>query len=108
MSAALVIFLENAVDACESCIGKEDKYIGMQAAVDGSRLKISIFDNGMGMDPETRDKIFTLFFSSKGKRGTGIGLFISSQTIRDHGGEIEVESEPGTGTKFTVFLPLKG
>jgi signal transduction histidine kinase/FixJ family two-component response regulator len=108
MSAALVNFLENAVDACESCIGKEDKYIGMQAAVDGSRLKISIFDNGMGMDPETRDKIFTLFFSSKGKRGTGIGLFISSQTIRDHGGEIEVESEPGTGTKFTVFLPLKG
>lgn len=107
MSAALVNFLENAVDACESKVGAENLHIGLSAEREADRVKISIFDNGMGMDRETAEKIFTLFFSSKGKRGTGIGLFISSQTIRQHGGEIQVESEPGEGTRFTVYLPLQ-
>ncbi|MCF8029566.1 MAG: HAMP domain-containing histidine kinase, partial [Desulfohalobiaceae bacterium] len=56
-------------------------------------------------DRETREKMFTLFFSTKGNRGTGLGMFIAGQTVSRHGGSIEVESEPGQGSRITVWLP---
>jgi len=102
MSAALINFLENGVDACE---GRENGTVEFSAKRNGSDLIITVTDNGMGMDQETQNKIFTLFFSSKGKKGTGIGLFISNQTIEQHGGSIEVESVLGEGTTFTITLP---
>ncbi|WP_320172192.1 response regulator [Maridesulfovibrio sp.] len=107
MSAALVNFLENAVDACDIPIPGKQYSISMSAVEVAGNIEITIRDNGSGMDRETRDKIFTLFFSSKGKRGTGIGLFISNQTIEQHGGKIRVESEPGEGTSFVITLPRR-
>ncbi|WP_229595734.1 response regulator [Pseudodesulfovibrio sediminis] len=104
MSAALINFLENGVDASDR---KKDGKVELSAQRKGTDLVITIEDNGMGMDPETRDKIFTLFFSSKGKRGTGIGLFISNQTIEQHGGTIEVDSTPAQGSTFVITLPEK-
>jgi signal transduction histidine kinase len=65
-----------------------------------------IRDNGIGMDRETREKLFSLFFSSKGLKGTGLGLFISNKIVDKHGGEIKVESQPGRGSRFLVRLPL--
>ncbi len=59
----------------------------------------------MGMDQETREKMFTLFFSSKGSKGTGLGLFVSNQVIRQHGGTIKVESEVKTGSRFEICIP---
>ncbi|TVM18300.1 histidine kinase [Oceanidesulfovibrio indonesiensis] len=103
-SAALVNFLENAVDACESR-RNGPPVISFRAAGNGDEIEITIEDNGMGMDRETRDKIFTLFFSSKGKKGTGLGLFISNQTIEQHGGAISVESELDKGSKFVITMP---
>ncbi|WP_432734950.1 response regulator [Maridesulfovibrio sp. FT414] len=105
MSAALVNFLENAVDACDTPVPGKTHAIKVSACDKNGNVEIKISDNGTGMDKETRDKIFTLFFSSKGKKGTGIGLFISNQTIEQHGGKISVESEPGEGTTFTINLP---
>ncbi len=105
VSAALVNFLENGVDACEGRGVDGGGRLELAAKHDDRGLVITISDNGMGMDQETRDKIFTLFFSSKGRRGTGIGLFISNQTIEGHGGKIEVESAPDKGTTFTIILP---
>ncbi len=105
LSAALVNFLENGVDACEGRGVEGGGRLEFSARRDGSNLIVTVVDNGMGMDRETREKIFTLFFSSKGKRGTGIGLFISNQTIEQHGGSIEVESSPDTGSTFTITLP---
>ncbi|MBI9110851.1 response regulator [Maridesulfovibrio ferrireducens] len=105
MSATLVNFLENAVDACDNPIEGRNYSIGFSASLKDSNLIIVISDTGMGMDQETRNQIFTLFFSSKGKKGTGIGLFISNQTIEQHGGKIAVESELGKGTVFTITLP---
>ncbi|WP_338668080.1 response regulator [Pseudodesulfovibrio methanolicus] len=102
LSAALVNFLENGVDACE---GREDGRLTLSAERTAAGLVITVSDNGMGMDHETRDKIFTLFFSSKGKRGTGIGLFISNQTIEQHGGSIRVKSAPHQGSTFVITLP---
>ena len=69
-------------------------------------MVIEVADNGIGMDRETREKIFSLFFSSKGLKGTGLGLFISNKIVDKHGGTIDVESEPGKGTTFVIRIPL--
>ena len=74
-----------------------------------SQLQSIIFevsDNGIGMDRETREKALSLFFSSKGAGGTGLGLFIANKIAQAHGGEINIESEENKGSKFTVTLPL--
>ncbi len=107
VSAALVNFLENGVDACEGRGVDGGGRLEFTAERDERGLVITVADNGMGMDRETREKIFTLFFSSKGKRGTGIGLFISNQTIELHGGSIDVDSSPDKGSRFTIVLPEK-
>jgi PAS domain S-box-containing protein len=104
MSAALVNFLENGVDAVEC---RDNGRVELTARRENGALVVTVSDNGMGMDRETREKIFTLFFSSKGKKGTGIGLFISNQTIERHGGSISVDSVPDRGSTFTITLPDK-
>ena len=80
---------------------------GQQQGFAQSGMVVEIEDNGVGMDRETRDKAFSLFFSSKGLKGTGLGLFISNKIVDKHGGEITVDSEPGRGTRFVVRLPLE-
>jgi signal transduction histidine kinase len=68
---------------------------------------VDIQDDGVGMTGETRAKIFDLFYSSKGRAGTGLGLFITRQVVGQHGGRIEVESTPGEGSLFRIFLPRR-
>lgn len=105
MSAALVNFLENAVDACSEDDTKPTHEVVLRLTGDAQRVRFEVADNGMGMDQETREKMFTLFFSSKGSRGTGLGLFISSQVIERHGGSIEVTSSFGEGTSIVAAIP---
>jgi len=69
-------------------------------------VRFQVVDDGIGMDQETQEKAFSLFFSSKGT-GTGLGLFISEKIARAHGGHIDLSSKPGEGTCFTVHLPRK-
>jgi len=71
---------------------------------DKDYVYFTIEDNGIGMDKETLDKIFIPFFTTK-KDGTGLGLSVVHGIITNHNGKIEVESEPGKGTKFIVKLP---
>ena len=59
------------------------------------------------MDRETREHMFTLFFSSKGHRGTGLGLFIANKIVGQHGGTIRVDSTPGQGTHFRIAIPAR-
>jgi signal transduction histidine kinase len=70
-------------------------------------IEIKIRDNGIGIPPEHRDKLFQPFFTTKPTgEGTGLGLSISYDIVtQEHGGTIEVESEPGAFTEFTVRLP---
>jgi signal transduction histidine kinase len=64
-------------------------------------------DNGSGMTDEVKEKIFGSFFSTKGSQGTGLGLLVSRKLIEEHGGTIDVTSQLGEGTTFTVRLPIK-
>jgi len=66
-----------------------------------------VIDNGCGMDEETQSKIFAEFFSTKGGRGTGLGLLVTQKIVKEHGGTMNVASQPGKGTVFTIRLPGK-
>lgn len=107
ISAGLVNILENAVDACIEDEGK-DRHI-VSFLIEGGKDNVSfiIRDNGPGMDRSTQEKMFSLFFSSKGSKGTGLGLYIASDVVHQHGGQIHVDSTPGEGTEFRVVLPRK-
>lgn len=104
--SAMTNILENAVDACRLDTAKADHRIDFSVAVREGRAEFTIADNGLGMDQETMDRMFTLFFSSKGALGTGIGMFVTHQVVTAHGGIIQVESAVGTGTIFRVSVPL--
>ncbi len=73
------------------------------------RVVIEIEDSGVGIPPENLERIFDPFFTTKDVgKGTGLGLSISHSIVERHGGTIEVASEPGRGTRFTVMLPIGG
>jgi PAS domain S-box-containing protein len=72
------------------------------------RVLIHIQDTGIGIPEEIKDKIFDAFFTTKQKvKGVGLGLSVCYGIIKDHGGEIKVESEAGKGTTFTISLPVE-
>ncbi len=82
--------------------------IGIALASAGpDNVAIRISDNGCGIPPENIKRIFEPFFSTKGRKGTGLGLSITYGIVKKLSGNIEVESEPGKGTTFTVTLPVK-
>ncbi|MDJ0802986.1 MAG: response regulator [Desulfobacterales bacterium] len=106
LRASLINLLENAVDACcEDDSGRDSEIVFEVLPVDEATVEFRIEDNGAGMDAETRDNIFNLFYSSKAEKGTGLGLHIAKTTVQQHGGSIRVESEPGQGTRFVIRLP---
>jgi signal transduction histidine kinase len=103
--SALLNILDNAADACARDNSKQKHKITFEVKQDKGHIIFDIADNGIGMDDETRAKIFTPFFSLKGEKGTGLGLFISNKIIQQHGGEIIVKSKLGQGTRFGVKIP---
>jgi signal transduction histidine kinase len=70
-------------------------------------VDITVKDNGIGMSAEQLQNLFTIFFSTKGSQGTGLGLFLTDRIIRQHGGQIVVESRPGHGSRFRMTLPRR-
>ena len=67
-------------------------------------VAVSITDTGKGINIENLDKIFNPFFTTR-QQGTGLGLSITQKIIEQHGGGISVDSSPGSGTTFTIYLP---
>jgi len=93
----------NAIDASND--GGE---VHVDAHADGDDVVIEVRDSGCGIPPAIREKIFDPFFTTKPPgEGTGLGLSISYGIVRDHGGDIEVESEEGRGSTFRVRLPIR-
>ncbi|MFH2046149.1 MAG: response regulator [Pseudomonadota bacterium] len=105
INSALINIFENAVDACIKDKSNEKHKIIYKVSQDKNNIYFEVSDDGTGMDEDTRSKLFTLFFSSKGSKGTGLGLFISNKIIEQHGGSIKVFSVPGQGSKFTINIP---
>ena len=103
----LVNIIENSIDACRTDKTKDSHYLKVALKQDTDHVLFEVEDNGVGMDQETREKLFSLFFSSKGTEGTGLGLFISNKIAQKHGGIIVVKSEPGNGSHFTVRIPKR-
>jgi CheY-like chemotaxis protein len=93
-------FILNAVDAID---GKGT--ITLETRMEKERVTVCVSDTGRGMSPEVQRKLFDPFFSTKGPRGTGLGMSIAYGTIRRHGGEIEVATEEGVGTTFRIAFP---
>jgi len=100
----LVNLIENALDACRLDESKPEHEVALLASGDTGEVRFQVTDNGIGMDRETREKAFSLFYSSKGMSGTGLGLFIANKIARAHGGAVGLESEPGVGSRFAVTL----
>ncbi len=94
--------LDNAVGAIEN---QGDIWIRINT--DNKNLILEIEDNGIGMDEETARKVFDPFFTTKPVgQGTGLGMSITHKIIKNHQGNIKVDSKKGQGTKFTITLPL--
>ena len=99
----------NAIDACtleENAI-EEPEVIIKSSLLSDEKVLLEVKDNGMGMDQEVLKKLFTIFFSTKGSRGTGLGLLLSRKIVQEHGGEIQIHSEPMRGSVFQVVLPIR-
>jgi signal transduction histidine kinase len=103
---ALLNILSNALDAVED---QEAPYIAVQTLIEpkGDWARIVVLDHGPGIPTEKINDIFRPFVSSKGSRGTGLGLPVSRKIFREHGGDVTVESKMGKGSKFVMHLPLK-
>ena len=102
----VVNLLTNAIDAC----AEDDGVVTVvtETEPEAMGVRIDIQDNGCGIEPAIRERIFDPFFTTKPVgQGTGLGLAISYGIIQEHGGRIEVQSEPGKGSCFTVHLPIE-
>jgi signal transduction histidine kinase len=108
MRRALLNLVGNAIDACAGGLDDRQGCVELCAVAgpDGG-LDIVVRDNGCGIEPEARERLFEVFFSTKGNRGTGLGLAVTHKIVSEHGGSIAVDSTPGTGTTFTVHLPAR-
>ena len=106
---ALLNLVSNAIDACiyyED--GNRNWRISVKTANEkGNIIRFEVQDNGCGMSRETMDNLFTSFFSTKGDRGTGLGLAVTRKLVQENKGTIDVASRLGEGTTFTVRLPYE-
>ncbi|HDZ24257.1 MAG: PAS domain-containing protein [Deltaproteobacteria bacterium] len=107
MGRALLNIIANAVDACREKSYAEGEAPKVEVSVKRGKgdLRFIVADNGVGMSEDTRNKLFSRFFSTKEGRGTGLGLCVTEKIIEEHGGKILVESSPGRGSTFTIRLP---
>ncbi len=107
MRSLLVNIIENSLDACRVDKDKESHQVNIKLEGTNDHVEFEISDNGIGMDQETKEKAFSLFFSSKGTEGTGLGLFVSNKIAMEHGGSIGLESELNKGSRFTIRIPRR-
>jgi signal transduction histidine kinase len=103
---ALLNILTNALDAVEE---KANPKVVVQSLLDSEEgwVRIQVLDNGTGIPPNKLRDIFKPFVSTKGPKGTGLGLAVSRQILREHGGDILAQSQVGKGSRFVLRLPIR-
>ncbi len=104
---SLVQVLNNLIsNAIQAYNGKPNQIIDLVIDSKDDKLLISVIDHGSGIPKEVQDKLFTQMITTKGQKGTGLGLFMSYSTIKGHfKGDMNFESEVGKGTRFNIILP---
>ncbi len=100
---ALMNLVMNAVDAVPERRGAIS--IKTRYDAEAQRAEVMVADNGSGVNPEVAKSIFEVFSSTKGQRGTGLGLAVTRKIVREHGGDISFSSQPGRGAVFNFWLP---
>jgi signal transduction histidine kinase len=106
MKQVLLNLVHNALQAMPS--GGEMKILTETVSRNNRDwVVVSVLDTGIGISQKEQTRIFEPFYTTKGNQGgTGLGLSVTYGIVTDHGGQIEVESQPEKGSKFTVWLPL--
>jgi signal transduction histidine kinase len=101
------VFLNLLKNAAESFDGRRGSvWVCARAEEDG--LLVEIRDDGPGIAPEVREHLFEPFFTTKEGQGSGLGLSICQRIVEEHGGRLDLESEPGVGTRVTLHFPTQG
>ena len=100
----LTNLVSNAIDACQMS-DKKNCVVSILTREEKGSIVFEVVDNGGGMDYEIKKKIFTTFFTTKGGKGTGLGLLTTRKIIKEHGGKISVHSKPGKGARFRIEFP---
>lgn len=107
LTSALVNLAVSALDDCRTDKRAIDHEVILSLTEAEGQLLFEVSDNGIGMDPDTLNKVFSLFFSPKGIEAAGLGLYITNKLARAHKGEVSIESEPGTGTRYLLRIPAR-
>jgi two-component system cell cycle sensor histidine kinase/response regulator CckA len=114
-SEARLPIVGNGAELCEVIVNlilngldamPEGGKLSVSTGLEGDRVWVEVGDTGVGIDTSAQHRLFDPFFSTKGRQGLGLGLSVSHSIVERHGGEISVESAPGQGSRFTVWLPL--
>ncbi|NQU43710.1 GAF domain-containing sensor histidine kinase [bacterium] len=103
---ALLNLISNAIDAIPPERGDGVVLVTSRVSEDGKYVEVEVKDNGIGMSEEVQAKLFNLFFSTKGVRGSGIGLSVTRKVMEQHKGKISFETREGKGTTFRIHLPV--
>lgn len=107
MHNVLSNLISNAVSACSEHTADGPRQIEVKARNSGDTLVIEVSDTGGGMSEDVKKNLFKKFFSTKGAKGTGLGLLVSRKIVEENGGTITCESRLGEGTKFMIRLPFR-
>ncbi len=119
MHTCLSNLVTNAIDACRSSErGSREVVLSVREEPDTYPFRVppsvpptavvfEVRDNGLGMDYEVQQKVFTNFFTTKGAHGTGLGLLLTRKIVQEHGGTVAIESKPGEGTAIRLVFPRR-
>ena len=106
----LLNLVSNAVDACVYDMNMDKEHrVTVKTVLEekDNMVRYEVSDNGCGMTDEVKKKLFTAFFSTKGGKGTGLGLLVTHKLVHEHGGTVSVDSKMGEGSTFTMMLPYR-
>jgi PAS domain S-box-containing protein len=104
----LLNLVTNAIDACTEKPDDEKNYsVIIRTRKEDGGIRFEVADNGTGMTQEVQEKLFERFFSTKGPKGTGLGLLVTRKIVDEHGGTISYESAAEEGTTFSIHFPCR-
>jgi len=106
LEIVFVNLVKNAAEAMRDLPADRRRELHIEGRSDHTHVVLAVVDTGPGVKPEDMGKLFSARYSTKGQGGTGLGLYLSHEIIEGHNGTVEVSSREGSGTTFTIRLPI--